>query len=124
MQTINAIQNSMINANARMQSGLVVDAANGHRAYLPCFTRSREAGPVVKRPDLGSMCSPFSPLDSSDSKQSRLRHDSTGQEQGAETLGLRYGRTWRLEACHQLPSTAWAMLVLNRSLESNRPVCG
>jgi hypothetical protein len=124
MQAINAIQNSMINANARIQSGVVVGAANGHRAYLPCFTRSREAGPVVMRPELGSMCSQFSPLDASDSKQSRLRRDSSGQEQGAETLGLRDGRIWRLEADHQLPSTAWAMLVLNRTLESNRPVCG
>ncbi len=116
MQAINAIQNSMINANARMQSGLVVDAANGHRAYLPSFTRSREAGPVVKRPDLGSTCSQFSPLGSSDSKQSPLRRESTGQEHGTATHGLRGGRTWRLDARHQLPDAAWAMLVLNRSI--------
>lgn len=116
MQAINAIQNSMFNANARVQSGLVVDAANGHRAYLPSFTRSRQAGPVVKRPDLGSTCSQFSPLDVSDSKQSQLRRESTGQEHGTETLGLRDGRTWRLDASHQLPNTAWAMLVLNRSM--------
>ena len=117
MQAINAIQNSMINANARMQRGLVVDAANGHRTYLPSFTCSRDASPVVMRPDLvGSTCSPFSPLDTSDSKQDRLRRESTGQEQGTETHGSRGGRTWRLDARHQLPNTAWAMLVLNRSM--------
>lgn len=116
MQAINAIQNSMINASARVQSGLVVDAANGHRAYLPSFPRSRERGPVVKRPDLGSTCSQFLPLDSSDSKQDRLCRESNGQEHGTETLGLRHGRTWRLDARHQLPNTAWAMLVLNRAM--------
>ena len=123
MQAINAIQNSMINANARIQSGMVVDAANGHRAYLPSFTRSREAGPVVKRPDLGSTCSQFSPLDSSDAKQGQMRRESTGLECGTETHGLRGGRTWRLDARHQLPNTAWAMLVLNRALVINKPVC-
>ena len=116
MQAINAIQNSMINANARVQSGMVVDAANGHRTYLPSFTRSRECGPVVKRPELGSTCSQLLPLDSSDSKQDRLCRESTGQEHGTETHGLRDGRTWRLDARHQLPNTAWAMLVLNRAM--------
>ena len=116
MPTINAIQNSMINANACIQSGMVVDAANGHRAYLSSFTSSRQAGPVVKRSDLGSTCSPLSPLDTIDSKQSQMRRESIGQEYGPETRGLRDGKTWRLDARHQLPSTAWAMLVLNRSI--------
>lgn len=116
MQAIHSIQNAMINANARIQSGMVVDAANAHRSYLPSFPSSRVAGPVVKRPNLGSTCSQFSPLDSSDSKQSQMRRESTGQERGTETHGLRGGRTWRLDARHQLPDTAWAMLVLNRSI--------
>ena len=116
MPAINAIQNSMINVSARVQSGMVVDAANGHRTYLPSFTRSRDCSPVVKRPDLGSACSPLLPLDPSDSKQDRLCRESTGREHGTETHGLRDGRTWRLDARHQLPHTAWAMLVLNRAM--------
>ena len=117
MQAIHSIQNAMINANARIQSGMVVDAANGHRGYHSNLIRSRGVSPVVQRPDLaGSTCFPSLPSDPSDSKQSQMRRESTGQERGTETHGLRGGRTWRLDARHQLPDTAWAMLVLNRSI--------
>ena len=116
MQAINAIQNSMINANARIQSGMVVDAANGHRGYRSSLTHSRGVSPVVQRPDLaGSTCSSFLPSDRSDSKPSQPCCQSTGQEHATETGGMPEGRTWRLDVRHQLPNTAWAMLVLNRS---------
>lgn len=113
MQAIHSIQNAMINASAGIQAALVVDAANAHRTYLPSFTSSRVVAPVVQRPKLGSPCSKPSPSGLSDSKQSLMRREGTGQERGGSP---RPRRTWRLDASHQLPGTAWAMLVLNRSM--------
>ena len=120
MQNTHGIQNSMINTNASFAAGLVVDAANAHRSYLPGVERHCEAERVVLRPDRGSPCSTFQPGDSTDSKQSQMRHETGGRGrglgQGTETLSSRLDSCWRLDASHQLPTPAWAMLVLSRSI--------
>ncbi len=120
------MQNSMINAKASFAAGQVVDAANAHRSYLPGVERHCVADRVVLRPDLEASCSQFQscstfPLgDSADSKQSQMRRETQGRGRrlGRETeaLSSRFGSCWRLDASHQLPTPAWAMLVLSRSI--------
>jgi hypothetical protein len=105
MQAINGIQVAMINTNANVQVGMVVDAANAHRSYRPSELR-----PVSLRPDFeGTTTDSTCP---SDLKQGLLGATGTG---GSIPSTMCYGRTWRLDSRH-LPETAWAMLVLNRSL--------
>lgn len=116
MQVINGIQNAIVNANTVIQNGMVVDAANAHRSYLPGFRRLCEAGLAVKRPKLGFTCSKSLLPDSKGSTQSLLSSGNCEHEHGAEFRGTRHCRTWRLDSRHQLPGAAWAMLVLNRSM--------
>ena len=120
------MQNSMINAKASFAAGQVVDAANAHRSYLPGVERPCVADRVVLRPDLGSpcskpqSCSTLKPSDTADSKQSQMRRETQDRGRGrgreSEALRSRFGSCWRLDACHQLPTPAWAMLVLSRSI--------
>ncbi|MDB5341702.1 MAG: hypothetical protein JWP89_79 [Schlesneria sp.] len=105
MQAINGIQVAMINTNANVQVGMVVDAANAHRSYRPSELR-----PVSLRPDFeGTTTDSTCP---SDLKQGLLGATGPG---GSIPSTMCHGRTWRLDSRH-LPETAWAMLVLNRSL--------
>ena len=126
MTNSQGMKNSMINASTSFAAGLVVDAANAHRSYLPGFECPCVADRVVLRPDLGSpcskpqSCSTLKPSDTADSKQSQMRRETQGRGRrlGRETeaLSSRFGSCWRLDACHQLPTPAWAMLVLSRSI--------
>jgi len=104
MQAINGIQNAMINTNT-VENGMVVDAANAHRTYLP-YERLR---PVSKRPHFGVFGSQ-SLTDKRDLKQS-----PSGQDSGNDLQSMCSGRKRRIDSRH-LPGAAWAMLVLNRSL--------
>jgi len=107
MQAINRIQNAMINANAGIQGGLVVDSANAHRAYpsfKPCDTT-----PVSKCPGKRS---------SSSMSQARMR--SPGRmslaltERGQLTTGP-VGTSWRLDRHqHVIPTTTRVTVVVNR----------
>lgn len=116
MQNTHGNSNSMINTNASFQAGLVVDAANAHRSYLPGVERPCEADRVVLRPDQGSTCFTSQSRDMADSKQSLMRREARGRGRGTETLCSRLEGCWRLDASHQLPTPAWAMLVLSRSI--------
>ncbi len=116
MQNTHGIQNSMINANASFQAGLVVDATNAHRSYFPGVERPCEADRVVLHPDQGSTCSTSPSRDVADSKQSLIRREARERGRGTETLCSRLDGSWRLDASHQLPTAAWAMLVLSRSI--------
>lgn len=124
MTNSQGMKNSMINASTSFTAGLVVDAANAHRSYLPGVERPCVADRVVLRPDLGSPCSTSQPSstlrssDSADSKQSQMRRETQERGRGREheTLRSRFEGCWRLDASHQLPTPAWAMLVLSRSI--------
>jgi len=126
MTNSQGMKNSMINASASFAAGLVVDAANAHRPYLPGVERPCVADRVVLRPDLGSPCSAsqpsstLEPSDSADSNQSQMRHQAQSRGRGrgreSEALRSRFEGCWRLDASHQLPTPAWAMLVLSRSI--------
>ena len=126
MTNSQGMKNSMINASTSFAAGLVVDAANAHRSYLPGVERPCVADRVVLRPDLGSPCSTsqpgstLRPSDSADSKQSQMRRETQERGRGrgreSETLSSRFESCWRLDSCHQLPTPAWAMLVLSRSI--------
>ena len=61
MTNSQGMKNSMINASASFAAGLVVDAANAHRSYLPGVERPCVSDRVVLRPDLGSPCSASQP---------------------------------------------------------------
>lgn len=109
MQAFNGIQNATINTIAGFQAGLVADAANAHRSYLR--PERCEVRPVSKHPDVWS-------------SSLVLRHGSDGLKQvpdqvdadrGTGSGTMPGGRTWRIDN-RQLPATAWAMLVLNRSM--------
>ena len=126
MTNSQGMKNSMINASASFAAGLVVDAANAHRSYLPGVERPCVSDRVVLRPDLGSPCSAsqprstLEPSDSADSNQSQMRHETQSRGRGRgrepEALRSRFECCWRLDASHQLPTPAWAMLVLSRSI--------
>lgn len=105
MQAINGIQVAMINTNANVQVGMVVDAANAHRSYRPSELR-----PVSMRPDFEGTTSDSTCTE--DLKQGLF--GCTGTE-GSIPSTMCHGRTWRLDNRH-LPEAAWAMLVLNRTL--------
>jgi hypothetical protein len=106
MQHTNRIQNAMINANAGIQGGLVVDSANAHRAYhsfTPCVS-SRVTKCPGKRP--GSSTKPIT--------RSLERLNLPVDRTGLLTSGPS-GDMWRLDSHHdQMPPAGWAMLVLNR----------
>ncbi len=126
MTNSQGMKNSMINASTSFAAGLVVDAANAHRSYLPGVERPCVADRIVLRPDLGSPCtkpqpcSTLTPSDTADSKQSQMRRETQERGRGRgrehETLRSRFEGCWRLDASHQLPTPAWAMLVLSRSI--------
>ena len=126
MRNSQGIQNSMINAHASFAAGQVVDAANAHRSYLPGVERPCVSERVVLRPDLGSQsttnqpCSTLPTCEANDSKQSLMSRETRNREQKpgrvTETLCSRLGGCWRSDASHQLPTPAWAMLVLSRSI--------
>jgi hypothetical protein len=110
MQAFNSIQNATINAIAGFQAGLVVDAANAHRTYLRP-ERTCEVRRVSKHPKVDPSSVSLSG-DSSSLKQG-LKPGMMGRGTGSGTmLG---GKKWRMEHRH-LPATAWAMLVLNRTM--------
>ena len=115
MQAHTGIQNATTNANAAILAGQSVDAATAHRMYLrsQCFS---EALPVSKRPRLGVVSSTFSKCGIDDRHRGRLSSDAVHEKPKAdlETPTL-HNRTWRLDDRH-LPETAWAMLILNRSM--------
>jgi len=113
MQAFNAIQNATINTIAGFQAGLVVDVANVHRSYLRP-ERSCEVRPVSKHPEV-RVSSQFQLDGTGDLKQGRLLMDAAQGDCGTRSRTTPTGRTWRIDNRH-LPASAWAMLVLSRSM--------
>lgn len=116
MQAINAIQNSIINANAAINAGLVVDAANGHRLYQASSKRSRGVKPFVMRPRFERTRSVRTFVDFDGSDMSHWCRTASTTEPSVESSSRLASRWNRLDADHPLPGSAWAMLVLSQSL--------
>jgi hypothetical protein len=106
MQTINRIQNALINANAGIQGAMVVDSANAHRAY-PSFE------PCVPAPV--SKCSGKPWVTSTKQITRSLERLSLPVDRTSQLTSGSTGDMWRLHSLHdQMPPAGWATLVLNR----------
>lgn len=113
MQAFNSIQNATINAIAGSQAGLVAGASNVHRSYLRP-ERACEVRPVSKYPDV-MVCPPNLTNGLEGLKQDHLISKPVHVDCGVGSGHSPTGRTWRIDSRH-LPDTAWAMLVLSRSM--------